>query len=164
MNAVVAALIEPLTLGLFCLGLCLSNQCAYAQESVLIRVRLVRASDKSLLGYRSFVAQTKLDPSLADLNDKLESLPFEHFALLSTEERRLPLKKRETIQFAGGQVLHIRPLYIEDSKVSLWLNWIDDSGQSILDSRLHFDSSESMLAGTDSTDDTGLLLAISVGP
>lgn len=134
------------------------------QESVQVKVRMLRADDKSIIGFKSFVNNTKLDPAISDLKDKLESLPFEHFTLASSDERSIPLKKKETIQFAGGQVLHLRPLSIEGDKVSLWLSWEDAKGQSILDTRMHFDSSQSMLAGTDNTDNTGLLLAISVRP
>ena len=137
---------------------------AFSQDSVVVRVRMVRADDKSMIGFKSFVNNAKLDPAISDLKEKFDSLPFEHFVLVSSEERTLPLKKKETIQFSGGQVLHLRPLFIEGNKVSLWLNWEDAKGQNILDTRMHFDSSQSVLAGTDSTDDTGLLLAISVQP
>ena len=152
-----------LILGLISCALFLERS-ALSQESVMVRVRIVRADDKSLIGFKSFVKSPQLDPAISDLKDKLDTLPFEHFVLISSEERLLPLKKKETIQFAGGQLLHLRPILIEGDKVSLWLNWKDAKGQNILDTRMHFDSSQSMLAGTDSTDDTGLLLAINVKP
>lgn len=145
-------------------SLCVFETAASAQENVLVRVRLLRATDKSMLGFKSFVDSPKLDPAILDLKEKLEALPFEQFVLLSSEERSMPLKKKDIIQFKCGQVLHLRPLSIDGNKVSLWLNWEDSSGQTILDTRMHFDSSQSLLAGTDSTDDTGLLLAVDVRP
>lgn len=137
---------------------------AQAEESVQVQVRLLRAHDKSMIGFKNFVSTKELDPAISDLKDKLESLPFEQFVLISSQEKLIPLKKKETIEFKCGQFLHLRPLLIDGNKVSLWLNWEDSNGQNILDTRMHFDSSQSMLAGTDSTDDTGLLLAINVRP
>lgn len=139
-----------------------STSSAFSEENVVVRVRIVKADDKSMIGFKNFVSNDQLDPAISDLKDKLDTLPFEHFVLVSSEELSLPLKKKETISFLGGHSLQLRPLLIENNKVSLWLKWVDAKGVSILDTRMHFDSTQSMLAGTDSTDDTGLLLAINV--
>jgi hypothetical protein len=42
----------------------------------------------------------------------------------------------------------------------MWLSWKDTDGSDILNTRVHFDSDDSVLTGTDYPDNEGRILAI----
>ena len=105
-----------------------------------------------------------IDADLSDLRSKLENLPFSAYRLISSREEQISLMKRDVIHLPNGQSLAFRPVYMEGRRVGLWLSWRDNSGADILDTRIHFDTDESVLTGTDATNDSGLILAIKAVP
>lgn len=145
-----------------CLGLVVSFAAQAEDQKIKVKVRLLQASEKSSVGFSSFVSDKPVEKDLADLKEQLDVLPFEHFKVLTKEKAVLPLKKQATIKLANGHYLILKALSIDNGQVGLWLNWKDESGQCLLDTRMHFDSAEAMLAGTDHNTDDGLLLAINV--
>lgn len=104
--------------------------------------------------------QIHVDGALNDLQPKLAHLPFSHFHLLSRKEETITLRKKNSLQLPNGQSLIFRPIYMDTRKVGLWLNWRDKDGSEILNTRLHFDSQDSVLTGTDCAQNEGLILAI----
>jgi hypothetical protein len=53
-----------------------------------------------------------------------------------------------------------RPIYMDQRKVGLWLNWKDRDGSQILNTRVHFNSQDTVLTGTDCSHNEGMILAI----
>lgn len=102
----------------------------------------------------------QVDDSIKDLAGKLSQLPFGNFQLLSTKEEVITLRTRDSLQLPNGHSLTFRPMYLDSKKVGLWLNWRDHDGGEILNTRVHFDASDSVLTGTDCAHDKGLILAI----
>ena len=129
-------------------------------SQVEVNVRVVKAENDIDDGYTS----PRLDVRLDDIRAKLEQLPFRHFSYLSSERVIIPIKRKQIVTFASGQTLALRPVYCEQEKIGLWLRWSEKNGDEILDTRLHVNPGESMLAGTDSSPTTGLILAIDVEP
>lgn len=126
---------------------------------VRVRIRMIRATPRR--AGEPERKKLKLDPQIADLESKLRDLHFKNFKLVGNEELSIPVKKRETVVLAEGNVLYLRPLYLENNRVGMWIKWIDQDGtQVLLDSRMHFCPSESMITGTDGISDSGLILAI----
>ncbi len=151
-------------LKIFCCFLLLGQiSTAKAEDKVQVTVRLLQASDRSMLGFSSFMEHA-IDPQLIDLKEQLNVLPFESFTVLNTQKISLPIKKKDSLELANGHNLILKALSIDGNQVSLWLKWKDESGQCLLDTRMHFNSSEAMLAGTDHNIDSGLLLAVNVKP
>jgi hypothetical protein len=101
-----------------------------------------------------------VDKKLEDIRSKLLQLPFSHYQLLSAKEEIITLKKKNKFNLPNGQKLIFRPMYLEGEKVGLWLNWRDEVGKEILNTRLHFDSVDSVVTGTNCGRDEGLVLAI----
>jgi hypothetical protein len=101
---------------------------------------------------------------IKDLSSKLSQIPYRSFRLVSSKEERLCLKKKQSMQLPNGQSLSFRPVHMEGKKVGLWLNWKDSDGAGILDTRIHFDSDDSVLTGTDQSPDRGTILAIKAAP
>jgi len=150
---------------------CLWVPCAEAQNllavgSVKVRVRALEASNLAGPGEvqmsRVATQPVRLDPNIADLRSKLSRLNFRSYKLISVNDKVIPLTKRGTITFNGGDTLNFRPLYMENDKVGMWLRWEDKQGISLLDTRVHFAPGESFVTGTDSSNYTGLILAIDV--
>jgi hypothetical protein len=135
-----------------------------AEDKVKIKVRLLQASDKTMLGFSSFTTDRILEPQLQDLRTQLETLPYDSFKIVSNEKIVLPIKKSNNLALSNGHSVVLKPLSVNGREISLWLNWKDESGDCLLDTRMHFDSSEAMIAGTDHSPDSGLLLAINVRP
>jgi hypothetical protein len=53
---------------------------------------------------------------------------------------------------------------MDGKKVGLWINWKDHDGAGILDTRLHFNSDDSVITGTDQSPGFGTVLAIKADP
>lgn len=134
---------------------------------VLVRVRAVKASE-AIEEDRSQEEVSEIprevDTTISDLVPQLKKLHFKTFRLISSEEKIIPPRKKEIIQLVSGNTLLVRPLYSEHEKICLWLKWKDKSGMEVLDTRMHFAPGESLLTGTDSAPDSGLILAINVNP
>ena len=115
----------------------------------------------------SFVANDRhiaLDQRITDLRSKLKRLSYTSYRLLSSMQRDVAMTRRTVIPLGAGDLLTVRPLYIEGEKVAMWLRWEDRSGQIFLDTRMHLIPGESFVTGTDQTQDSGLILAIDVKP
>jgi hypothetical protein len=106
----------------------------------------------------------RIDQALKDLEPKLAQLPFASFQLLSAKEEVIALKTKNSLQLPNGQILIFRPMYANQQKVGLWLNWRDRDGSEILNTRLHFDSTDAVLTGTDCPHKRGMILAIRALP
>lgn len=130
-----------------------------ADSQVIVSVRTVRASDP-LTGPAT--RKLKIDERIRDLSQKLSKLPYGAYSLLSAERLTIGMKHRQSLTLAGGQTLTVRPLYADDERVGMWLKWQEPNGAEILDTRMHFDYGESMIAGTDNTPESGVILAIDV--
>jgi hypothetical protein len=128
---------------------------------VNVRVRVIKATEP--VGEAEGLAQ-QLEPAIADLAPKLEKLEFKQFRLLTAVREDVGLKRKATLPLSDGHSLVVRPLYVEDRRTGLWLKWLDRGGAQILDTRMHFECGESLLAGTDHQTDAGLILAIDVNP
>lgn len=138
-----------------------------ASSDVQIDVRVIQAQGR----IEDPVASDKpipirIDSRLSDLADKLRKLPFRGFVFLEGEQRRVPVRKKSVLPLMNGQSLSLRPLYIDSEKVGLWVHWKDRAGADILDTRMHLDLGQSMIAGTDLLNDPsgGLVLAVQVSP
>ena len=106
------------------------------------------------------IQSPKVPAELSDLSVKLAQLPFSSFSLLASKNETHFLKKRETMQLPNGQTLTFRPMYMDNKRVGLWLNWRDSDGSEILNTRVHFDADDSVVTGTDCAGNKGLILAI----
>ena len=147
----------------------LPTHALYADETtqlpstIKLSVRAIQASDPHDLDAERDESKQRaihVDSSLEDLQAKLTHLPFNNFRLLSLREELITLKTRDSLQLPRGQTLMFRPIYMEAHKIGLWLNWKDKDGSEILNTRVHFDSKDTVLTGTDCSHNEGLILAI----
>lgn len=161
-----AIIFQTKIVGVTFLALIITVSTALAEDAskILVRVRAIRASQSiNDAGNVKPIASQKIevDPRLADISVKLRQLHFRNFRLVSNDQVAIPLRKKESINLTEKTVLSLRPLYVDDERIGMWIKWTDRSGQQVLlDTRMHFDSEESMLTGTDSQEDSGLILAI----
>ncbi len=106
----------------------------------------------------------ELDERVEDLRSKLSRLPFTTFRLVSMDEEEITLMNRKTIHLSNGHSLCMRAVEQNGDSMTVWLKWKDDNGMSILDTRLNFALNESMVAGIEGQQDTGIILAVRVSP
>ena len=143
----------------FLLGLCLLPGFLTADE-IKINVESIACSNK-----RSDLEKpVKCDQKLLDLKHKLAQLPFENFVSTGVQQAKLATDKKQTFKLQNADLLTLELLYLEGSRVGLLIDWEDQSGMQLLDTRMHFDRNETMLAGadTDSEANNGKILAISL--
>ena len=152
-------------------GVANSDLPSFSGSKVLITVRTIEAQGRIEETETDQQIPVRIDGRLADLADKLKKLPFRGFVFLSADKRAISVRKKELISLVNGQTLALRPLYSElvpggSQKIGLWLRWQDRAGAEILDTRMHFDDGQSMIAGTDQAKDplSGLILAVQVAP
>jgi hypothetical protein len=132
-----------------------------ASERVTVLVRTIQATKPVKEGNSSSTeVSTELEQSLADLQPKLAQLPFRSFKLVASKEGYFEVAKKGTLNLPNGQSVGVRPIYADDHRMGMWLNWLDSDGSEILNTRLHFDCEDTIVTGTDSANDEGLLLAI----
>ena len=74
------------------------------------------------------------------------------------------MRRRDKIRLMNGQLLTLRLLEFDNESLTLWIRWDDGEGMNILDTRIHFAYGESMLAGLEGRDESGMILAIDVSP
>ncbi len=136
-----------------------ADKCSSAASGVVtVVVRAIQASSPAIDS--ATPSHLIIEDALADLQPKLAQLPFRAFKLISEKQEKLEVKRQETVALPNGQTLELRPMFATDQRVGLWLNWLDSDGSEILNTRLHFDSEDSLVTGTDSEQNEGLLLAI----
>jgi hypothetical protein len=153
-------------------GLVCGSNCAQAEEhledisDVTIFVRTIEATDpiSGDVPQDGGTSDVKMDQALKDLRPKLAQLPFSSFKLIASKEEQLSLKRKEIMHLPNGQSLALRPIYMDQKRVGVWLNWKDTGGADILNTRIHFDADDSVLTGTDCAHDAGLILAIKAVP
>ena len=145
-----------------------SSSSALCEESDLVNVfvRTIQASEpvEGEQDSKSSAQAPKLPAELSDISAKLVQLPFSSFTLLASKNETHAIKKRETMQLPNGQSLTFRPIYMDNKRVGLWLNWREADGSEILNTRVHFDADDSVVTGTDCAGNKGRILAIKAVP
>jgi hypothetical protein len=132
-----------------------------SSERVTILIRTIQATSPVVTNQSETPAtSTDIEPSLIDLQAKLTQLPFRSFKLVASKEGHFELTKKGTLNLPNGQSVALRPMYADNLRMGMWLNWLDSDGTEILNTRIHFDSEDTIVTGTDSASDEGLLLAI----
>jgi len=144
-------------------GHCLAEQASEnSVRSITVRVRTV--TGHQLRENLEDTSKVQIDSRLKDLSPKLYKLQYQRYTLLSEKTEKLDIAKPRVIQLCKGHSLTLRPLYVREDRVGMRLKWLTDKGAKILDTRMHFDSRESMLTGTASDENSGLILAVNVNP
>jgi len=128
--------------------------------SVIVFVRTIQASEPLDAEESESAHSPKVPSDLSDIEGKLAQLPFRSFMLLASKSETHSLKKREMMKLPNGQTLVFRPMYMDKKRVGLWLNWRDADDSEILNTRVHFDTDDSVVTGTDCAENKGLILAI----
>lgn len=126
-------------------------------SDILLNVRTVEAT----MGQSRGGPQT-VDPRIQDISSKLSALEYTDYRLVSSQQVRVPLKQKHSVRLAAGDKLTMRLHYLDDSRIGIWLKWVDSSGMQVLDSRMHFAPDDSIVTGVDNDVNRGRLLAIGV--
>ena len=138
-----------------------SNFSANTVEDIRVNVRVIRGIGSDEEGNR---APAVIDDRIKDLSVKLRRLHFREFKLISSQDKVVPMAKKQVVTISDGETLALRPLYVEKNRVGMWLRWQGGDGKQILDTRMHFNCGEAMLAGTDKSYGASTILAITVHP
>lgn len=109
-------------------------------------------------------SSVSVDDRINDISSQLKKLQYQRYSLISAREGFVEVAHKKVFGLSNGHTLSLRPLYIEGSRVGMWLKWQDDQGMDLLDTRMHFTCGEAFLTGTEKSDDSGVILAIDVQP
>jgi len=131
---------------------------------IRLEIRTLRAKNEKGERSQQISTPVSLDSTLEDLRPKLQKLHFRKYKLLGTEVTDVGLLQKVTVPLISGDTLTVRLLEVANRRIGLWLKWRDKAGNEVLDTRMHFNSGESMLAGTDSDANCGIVLAIKASP
>jgi hypothetical protein len=129
---------------------------------VALVVRTVHASGHAADTEKSISPQ--VDSRIEDLRPKLSKLRYRSFKMQAEDRDVIPLRKRRTFHLSCGHTLTVRPLYMEKERIGLWMQWLDKAGMKMLDTRMHMNTGETMVTGTEAEGDCGTILAIDVKP
>jgi hypothetical protein len=130
-------------------------------EGIRVNLRVISGIGSDEEG-ASMPAQ--IDDRIKDLTIKLRQLHFREFKLVSEQDKIVPMAKKQAVTIGNGETLTVRPVYVDKHRVGMWLRWQDRDGKQILDTRMHFNCGEPMLAGTDRSSGASTILAITVHP
>ncbi|MDZ4784990.1 MAG: hypothetical protein SGJ02_02825 [bacterium] len=133
-------------------------------NSVFISVRAIQASrvTTNQVNQAGHKVLREISPEIVDIKGKLRKLNYNSFNLIGSENKIVPINTKESFTLSDGQKVTLRPVSKKDGKVCLWINWKDQNGMNLLDTRLHFSGPETMITGTDATPESGMILAIDV--
>ncbi len=136
------------------------NAAPRVSKDVQLEIVVVRASipfeGENRVGERNF------PPSLSSIRGLLTAVPYRSFQMIENRALQISLKQKKRLAIGDSQLLLIRPLYIRDDRLCLWLKWKDQRGMSVLDSRMHIELGQSMVAGVEGEGNNALILAIRV--
>lgn len=125
-------------------------------DIVRLHLRGIRALGESG-SQETFIAE-----GLGDIANKLRSLPFSRFSLLSNDEVAMPVHRKRSFPVAVNQSVTVRPLEIVGDVVSLWVSWRDGRGNKVIDTRIAIRRGDEMIAGTEmDNSEEGTVLVIS---
>jgi len=164
--AVLTRVLSVMCVGCFCSAVTLQAQGGGNKaQSILVHVRSLDASDsleqkKNTL--RHGPVRYEIDERISDLSEQLKRLHFRKFKLRNSVEKRMALESKVIFELGDGHTLELKPLYRNKDRVCLWIEWTDGSGMKVLNTRLHLNVKESMITGTDQSQDSGVILAIDV--
>lgn len=129
--------------------------------TVVVQVRTIKASKPKDSGEGESSTEIEIDSRLDDIRGKLGQINYLKYRLLAEDQLSVRIKRKHSMVLKDHTLLTVRPLYVEDEKVGMWLKWTDESGEQVLlDTRMHFVAGDSMIAGTDSAGDCGIILSI----
>lgn len=147
---------------LVCVCLCMLAPSYADDKQVNLLVRTLLASKPMDASEGHEKHRVKLDQNIKDLRTKLEQLPYKKFQMLSSRTISVPPKKKVPLKIDSDSNLNFRLLYANEHRAGIWLNWLDSSGMELLNTRMHFNCTEPMVAGTENTDEEARLVAVSV--
>lgn len=134
-----------------------------AGQKVQVAVRFLRASKACQTSPR--LTPLVVEASLKDIAEKLEHLPFKNFQVLDAQNKIISVARRENIPLYGGYALDLRPLYVDQDRIGLWLRWTDSRGLRLVDTRMHITPDDTVVTGADGNgEEMGDVLAIKVSP
>lgn len=111
-------------------------------------------------GVRQSTARVSMNKSLAPFKDHLLQFPFHNYKIRYLTQISLPVKTSEKFYLSDNEVLQLKVLYCEDKRASIWINWQDSEGNEVLDTRLHFNKDEPIIAGVEEGEFKGKFLLL----
>ena len=170
--------VKQIGLSFLFLGVCGLSSCPVGADEIdstankVLNTRLVQVHVRAVRGQNDPNGHGYCDDRLSDIKDKLKRLHYQNFRLVADEDRSIALNRRTTINITPQSTLTLRPLYMEDGKIGMWIKWRDSEESSLLDTRVHLVPGQSMLIGAEdeanlkdaSAATGGIILAIEVKP
>ena len=139
-----------------------------------VSIRIIEASEEKSLDSTD-PESLVLDPRLEDLREKFIHLPYSDFKLNAEATKFISIKQKEPIRFMNGQRVYVRVVDYTNEESTIWLRWINASGEVLLDTRMGVIFNDAMVIGLDqmtplrdstqqSKSGQGLVLAVKVSP
>lgn len=124
-------------------------------------VRIIRAERLKMGGGKKFWSEPiAVDKRLGDISEKLGQLQYQEFHLIAERALTIPVLKRAPVDLVDGHSLVLRPLYVQGRRAGFWLKWQDGNGATVLETRMHVDCGETVVTGTEASDERGLVIAV----
>lgn len=114
------------------------------------------------IGVRQSSVKVKMNRSLAPFKDHLLQYPFHNYRIKYMSQISVPVMEKEKFLLSDNESLDLRVLYCEQKRASLWINWKDEAGRELLDTRVHFNKNEPLIAGIEEGEFKGKLLLLKV--
>ena len=132
-----------------------------AKQAVSFKIESIACRDRQ----KALIKSDKIiiHDSIRALKPKLKKLPYKSYHLDSVKNVTLPDSNRHEVQLKNGDMLALELLYFDDKRVGLEIDWRDKSNMKLLETRMHFDRNDTMLAGAaDEESEQAKMLAISL--
>ncbi len=134
----------------------LLNSTVFAQDRLLgFEIYTIQAS-----GTRQSTANVAMSSALTNYKEKLLEFPFDRFQLVHSSNIQIPIMKREQIVLDSGEKMELKASYCESGRAGLWLQWLDQDGAELINTRLHFDQHEPVIVGAEKDEFSGRLLMV----
>lgn len=111
---------------------------------------------KVLSASNSFTAE--LPEELEQYSEQLEELPYTGFKIVMSKKIQLELDENVGISLDNKEEVGLKLSYVKKNKYCFWLNWQDQEGDDILDTKIHLDNGEAFITGSDEGEGARLLV------
>lgn len=128
-------------------------------KEVKLNIKSITASEQRELNRSERI---EVAPELKALRKKLRKIPYRKFMLDMAQDVTVEAGKEQVVPFANGDTLTIKLLYRDEERLGVMILWKSKEDEQLLDTRMHFSCSETMIAGAEKDQDSGQILAITV--
>jgi hypothetical protein len=126
----------------------------------MVTLRMIEAKERET---GELHQKVKFASSLKQISAKLLPLPFKSYSLASQQNFSIDLNALKELTLYNQSTIKMKVLAHSRNKICMWLRWDDNTGLNLIDTKIYLKPGDTMILGSDSASDEGVVLAVDAG-